>query len=448
MKQTLRELAVKLDCDFLAVGDAKERPIAIVFRPGAAGFPLEALPSLVTGTRLLEAAGKLWETTSARLVTDQGRLGVLAVGRRFDLAGAALGDLALLRNGHPVATAFPSRMAASVERALGDARAGTRTEALEARIDGGLELIDRAMREYMSGVRNILLAVGIGGMLLALFVATAGSASMVRPLDRLLESLRKSESTGRLQPEFYSRSALREANLLADALNRAALAINDSRLRLDHAYLEFTETIAQALDTRDPYSAGHSNRVSACSVAVAQEMNLDPSEIETIRIGAQLHDIGKIGIPDAILQKPGRLTVAEFGLIKMHPQTGKRILETVERFREILPMVELHHEDYDGGGYPYGLVGDQTPLCARIVRVADAFDAMSSTRSYRRAMDLAVVLAELSAMRNRHFDPAVVDAFLAVLKKGKYALLDGGPFAAGNVEPSVSSPPVLTTLKM
>ncbi len=460
---TLHDLSVKLDYDFLAVADARGRPIAIAFPSSAPSnsfrLNLESLPLLQAGARLIEAQGKLWETTTAPLLTDQDQLGVLTAGREFSLmaTGDALGDLALLRHGHLVATTFPSRNATAVESALKTGSRRGPPEIFEARIDGALELIfpltraslgdefqlfsvrsvDEVMHTYMSGIRTILLAVSAGAMLLALFVATAASASIVRPLARLLANLRESERTGRLQPDFFIRSPLKEANRLAEALNHAALAINDSQERLDRAYLEFTQTMAQALDARDPYTAGHSNRVSAYSVAIAEQLNLGPAEIELIRIGAQLHDIGKIGIPDGILQKPGRLTPEELGLIKMHPQIGKRILQKLERFQEILPMVELHHEDYDGGGYPYGLTGDQTPLCARIVRVADAFDAMSSNRSYRRAMDLALILAELSAMRNRQFDPVVVEAFLAALKKGKYAQFEINPCVAANLDPVV-----------
>jgi response regulator RpfG family c-di-GMP phosphodiesterase len=136
----------------------------------------------------------------------------------------------------------------------------------------------------------------------------------------------------------------------AAEFRRSAKAIQESKNLLEETVLQLVETMAQALDFRDKYTAGHSDRVSVNSAAIAEAMGLAPKEVEIIRIGGRLHDIGKIGIPDAVLQKPGKLTHDEYTLIKRDPQIGKKILERVERFREYLPIVELHHEDYDGGG--------------------------------------------------------------------------------------------------
>lgn len=190
---------------------------------------------------------------------------------------------------------------------------------------------------------------------------------------------------------------------------------HDSNHQVDRACIEFVETMAQALEARDPYTAGHSNRVRDYALAIACGLCLPPEEIEIIRVGAQLHDIGKIGIPDAVLQKSGDLTPEEYELVKLHPQIGKRILERVGRFEKYLPIVELHHEDQDGGGYPYGLQGNQVPLAVRIVHVADVFDALTSDRAYRDALPLqtAQEIIELSA--GTQFDPEVVRAFSAAL---------------------------------
>ena len=191
--------------------------------------------------------------------------------------------------------------------------------------------------------------------------------------------------------------------------------LEDSNRRFDRACIEFVETMAQALEARDPYTAGHSNRVRDYSVAIARAMRLPPEEVEIIRVGAQLHDIGKIGIPDAVLQKTAYLTPDEYELVKLHPQIGKRILERVGRFEKYLPIVELHHEDLDGGGYPYGLRGAEVPLAVRIVHVADVYDALTSNRAYRDALPLqtAQEIIELSA--GTQFDPDVVRAFSAIL---------------------------------
>jgi HD-GYP domain-containing protein (c-di-GMP phosphodiesterase class II) len=251
-------------------------------------------------------------------------------------------------------------------------------------------------------------------VLLAAALSALASKSTAKPLSDLVRHLQESERTGRLRADFQTRSSVWEVNELARAFNRAAVAIGDSQARLDRAYLEFIETMAQALDARDPYTAGHSSRVCAYSLAIAKAMGLSPGELETLRVGAELHDIGKIGIPDAILQKAGPLTREEFGLIKLHPQIGKKILEKVEKFRTILPIVELHHEDFDGRGYPYGQRSEDTPLLARIVRVADAYDAMSTNRAYRRALDLEQITTQLVSGKGRQFDPEIVDVWLSI----------------------------------
>jgi putative nucleotidyltransferase with HDIG domain len=202
-------------------------------------------------------------------------------------------------------------------------------------------------------------------------------------------------------------------------LNVAAKSILDSQANLDGAYLQFVETMAQALDARDPYTAGHSLRVAASSHLLAVAMGLSNEEAETIRIAAQLHDIGKIGIPDAVLQKPGPLTPEEYGLIKLHPQIGCRILEKVGRFDRLLSVVELHHENHDGTGYPYGLAGNAVPMDARIVHVADVFDAMTTTRSYRRELPLWAAIEEIEKNAGFQFDPLVARTFLRLIAEGR-----------------------------
>ena len=183
--------------------------------------------------------------------------------------------------------------------------------------------------------------------------------------------------------------------------------------------IAFAETLAAALDARDPYTAGHSLRVADYSLEIAHELGLSQHQIEIICIGAQLHDIGKIGISDGILLKPGPLTPAEFGLIKLHPQIGRRILEKDPGFDSILDLVELHHENWDGTGYPYGLAEHKIPLEARIVRVADAFDAMTTDRSYRTGHSPESAIEEIRACSGRQFDPNIARAFLDVLSRGE-----------------------------
>lgn len=279
--------------------------------------------------------------------------------------------------------------------------------------------VDAAMNEFTGGFKQEMLLIGSGGVLLVMAFSVLGSRSFSKPLTDLISHLNESERTGRLHSNFSVVCSVTEVNRLGEALNRAAEAVQESQLRLENATLEFIETMAQALDERDPYTAGHSNRVAVNSATIATAMGLPERQIEIIRIGAKLHDIGKIGIPDAVLQKPGKLTPEEYALIKLHPQIGKRILEKAQRFQDYLAIVELHHEDWDGGGYPYGLKEERIPLGVRIVHVADVYDAITSDRAYRKAMTEERVMEILAAGSGKMFDPVVLEAFLAVLRDRK-----------------------------
>ena len=181
------------------------------------------------------------------------------------------------------------------------------------------------------------------------------------------------------------------------------------------AYLGAIRALAAALDARDPYTAGHSERVSALSVMIGRGLKIGDSDLDVVRLGALLHDIGKIGLSDAVLRKPGPLTPEEFEQIKRHPALGARILRQVPFLASHLPIVELHHERPDGKGYPFGLRGDDIPLAARIVHVADAYDAMTSARAYRPARGRSEAVAELQRHSGTQFDPPSVVALLEAL---------------------------------
>jgi putative nucleotidyltransferase with HDIG domain len=263
------------------------------------------------------------------------------------------------------------------------------------------------------------LQAAAAGLVLSIGLARVISQLRAATWRDLKAAVLESERTGRFKPNFPENSPLAEVNRLAAALNGAARSIVHSQDDLDAAYLQFVETMAQALDARDPYTAGHSLRVAAYSHALALSMGLSELDAEEIRVAAQLHDIGKIGIPDAVLQKPGVLTPEEYGLIKLHPQIGRKILEKVGRFEGLLAVVELHHENYDGTGYPYGLAGHNVPISARIVHVADSFDAMTTTRSYRSALGLRSATHEIERNAGRMFDPVVAKTFLRLIGEGK-----------------------------
>ena len=181
------------------------------------------------------------------------------------------------------------------------------------------------------------------------------------------------------------------------------------------AYLGAIRALAATLDARDPYTAGHSERVSALSVLMGRQMQIGDADLDVLRLGALLHDIGKIGLSDEILRKPAALTVEEYEQLKRHPAVGARILRQVPFLAPHIPIVELHHERPDGRGYPFGLRGDEIPLAARIVHVADAFDAMTSARAYRPAREPAEAIAELQRHVGTQFDPVSVEALLTAL---------------------------------
>jgi HD-GYP domain-containing protein (c-di-GMP phosphodiesterase class II) len=204
---------------------------------------------------------------------------------------------------------------------------------------------------------------------------------------------------------------------LADALaaNVSAGIESAQLLRKQRGlFLDTITILAQAVELRDQYTGGHTQRVSTYSVLLAEELEMTPEEVDLIRIGTPLHDIGKIGIDDAILRKPDRLTPEEFEQMKLHTVKGYEIVSTVPDLRPILPIVRSHHERWDGNGYPDGLGGEAIPPSARVVALADAFDAMTSDRPYRKGMPAAAAFAEIEKQTGRQFDPTFAAAFLAI----------------------------------
>lgn len=172
-------------------------------------------------------------------------------------------------------------------------------------------------------------------------------------------------------------------------------------------YHEIIECIACALDARDPYTAGHSQRVSDIALKVAQLMGLKKNDVEKIHIAAHLHDIGKIGVPDAVLNKDGKLTDEEWELMKKHPSIGAEILSKSHRLSELSDIVLMHHERYDGAGYPTGAAGVDIPVGARIIAICDSIDAMTSNRCYRKAHDFDFCYQEIEKNLGKMYDPVI-----------------------------------------
>jgi putative nucleotidyltransferase with HDIG domain len=259
-------------------------------------------------------------------------------------------------------------------------------------------------------VTGVFSAAASIALIAVLLVSGVSARSIVRPLTSLADKLKSNRPDGSL-PTLDISSTTYEVDELVQAFNRASESVKDGRERLSQAYTEFIASISSAVDARDVYTAGHSRRVSDYASVIAEAMGLK-DQLEVVRIGALLHDVGKLGIPDEILQKPGPLTAEEFDCIKQHPAIGKRILDRIEAFERYVPVVELHHENHDGSGYPWGLKGERIPVSARIVHVADAYDAMVTNRPYRKGMSHQRALEILAQNAGSQFDPGVVNAFL------------------------------------
>jgi HD-GYP domain-containing protein (c-di-GMP phosphodiesterase class II) len=262
------------------------------------------------------------------------------------------------------------------------------------------------------------------GIAFSILISVWAARRLTVPLGILTESSRSiagGDFSRRVQ--LSSRTEFGELaqtfNTMTDDLERYVADLKKKSEENLALFLSSIQMLAGAVDEKDPYTRGHSDRVTRYSVLIATELGLRKEEIERIRISAQLHDVGKIGIEDRILKKPGALTPEEFEIMKTHTTKGAAILRPVEMLREMLPGIELHHESLDGRGYPFGLKGDQIPLMPRIVMVADTFDAMTTNRPYQAAMDPEYVIRIITSLATTKFDPNVVKAMTKVFESGK-----------------------------
>jgi putative two-component system response regulator len=194
--------------------------------------------------------------------------------------------------------------------------------------------------------------------------------------------------------------------------------MDKSSYRTYEACLNAVTTLVLAFEAKDIYTRGHSERVANMVMAIGKELGLSDDLVEKIRIAGMIYDIGKVGIPEAILNKPMRLTVEEYRYVQSHCEIGERILRPIVEDVEVLSMVKHHHERFNGQGYPEGLSGEQIPIGARILAVADAYDAMTTEKPYRGTMELRDVITELENNKGSQFDPAVVDALVCIRTKG------------------------------
>jgi HD-GYP domain-containing protein (c-di-GMP phosphodiesterase class II) len=286
----------------------------------------------------------------------------------------------------------------------------------DAQVDAGVEELTRQALIF-AGV------VTLSALVLGYFFAVGIST----PIRALADSTR-AISRG----DFKQRTPVRgaaEISELADTFNHMAGDIEQFIERLKQAaqenrdlFIGSIRMLAAAIDEKDPYTRGHSGRVAKYSMVIGEGLQLDAAALDKLRISALLHDVGKIGIDDRVLKKPGALTDEEFQVMKQHPVKGANIMRPVSQLKEMIPGIELHHEQVNGRGYPHGLKGEEIPLMARIISVADTFDAITTNRPYQSALDMEFALKRIRELAGTRFDPLIVDAMEAAAKSGKLKL--------------------------
>jgi response regulator RpfG family c-di-GMP phosphodiesterase len=226
-------------------------------------------------------------------------------------------------------------------------------------------------------------------------------------LDLVVFSVKKALEQKRMEEEIEAHH-----RNLEKLVEERTSKLREALLVLKKTHLDSVKVLAGAIDAKDPYTRGHSDRVRKMSMRTGMRLSFNEKRLENLVFGAVLHDIGKIGIRDEVLQKKGPLTPEEYQYVQQHPLIGVKIVEGIDFFKDKIPMIRNHHEHYDGSGYPDGLIGDTIPLEARIIAVPDAFDAMTSLRPHREAMPLEAVLAEMEKGKGKQFDPRILEIFL------------------------------------
>lgn len=287
-------------------------------------------------------------------------------------------------------------------------------------------IVERSMADAFAPVRGMLMRTvivsGIAG-LVALAIGFLFARRLIRPIQEL-DKVSSQIAEGNLAVRAPVTGADEIAHL-ADNFNHMAGSVDGLVRRLKQAlrqnqelFLATIRTLAAAIDAKDPYTRGHSERVSSFSMAIARHLGLNQEEVFRVRIAAILHDVGKLGIQDGILNKPSGLTSEEFEVMQQHPKIGAQIMAPIPMLKDIIPGIRNHHETWNGAGYPDGLEGEAIPMVARIIGVADTFDAMTTTRPYQKAMSLSFVLDKMRAMSGTRFAPEVVSALVAAVETG------------------------------
>ncbi|HKB79590.1 MAG TPA: HD domain-containing phosphohydrolase [Thermoanaerobaculia bacterium] len=263
-------------------------------------------------------------------------------------------------------------------------------------------------------------SIALGLAIIAAIMFASGISAPIRLLAQRTHEISKGNYQQRVNVRAHN-----EIGDLADNFNSMSEAIEVAIERLKKSahennllFINSVRMLAAAIDAKDPYTRGHSERVARYSMAIGKNLDLSEKEMRNLRISALLHDVGKIGIDDRILRKPGALSDDEFEIMKQHPAKGAAIMSGVAQLIDIIPGMKYHHEKWSGGGYPDNLAGEAIPMQARIIAIADTFDAMTTNRPYQKAMDLSYVVEKIKGFGGSRFDPRVIDAFVQAVKRG------------------------------
>ncbi|HXH39812.1 MAG TPA: HD domain-containing phosphohydrolase [Thermoanaerobaculia bacterium] len=264
------------------------------------------------------------------------------------------------------------------------------------------------------------ISIALALAILAAIVFASGIAGPIRALAERTREIANGNYHQRVELKTHN-----EIGELAENFNSMSGAIETAIEQLRKAahenhllFINSVRMLAAAIDAKDPYTRGHSERVARYSIGIGKNLGLGEQEMRNLRISALLHDVGKIGIDDRILRKPGALSEDEFEVMKGHPSKGAAIMSGVAQLIDIIPGMKYHHEKWGGGGYPDSLTAEEIPMQARIVAIADTFDAMTTNRPYQKAMEINYVVEKIKSFAGTRFDPRVVDAFVNAVKRG------------------------------
>jgi putative nucleotidyltransferase with HDIG domain len=432
----LDKLAARIQPDVLEVRNLSGEVLAIAGRRAGEwpAYSRVAAPRQRTGASFVTTPSGVFRLASVLIVLQGTELGTLTLANALDeryaeeistLSGA---QTLILSDDQTVASTLPpgprlalnpdviQKMAGLDVVSLGDSEYAVRRLLHEGAAQVYvLDSINASARPAMESALRTMGWIALGAFMLAALASIWLSRTIARPINSLSASLTGMTESRAFDEALKPGGDSLEVDALTLTFNTMIQSVKAAEAERLSAYVGTIRALALALDARDPYTAGHSERVSAISLAIGRAMSMDDSQLEVLRLGALLHDIGKIGISDQVLMKPGPLTAEEYETIKQHPVVGARILRSVPFLEPHVPIVELHHERPDGKGYPHGLRGDEIPLVASIVHVADAFDAMTSARAYRPRRAASAGLRELWRCAETQFDAEVVHALAKAL---------------------------------